>query len=141
MFGLLAAIRRWRWEEGMCFMSFQSSTDPCLDGRVPVLLPALDKRGNARSSLLPWKFNFKKPPQSERKSFYTKFLALSSAGFVAVTDKSLHKIGSTVVAPLVEIKLKVQLNTARRHERREIIILDFLCLQTEKEKRMHWDYQ
>lgn len=32
---------------------------------------------------------------------------------------------------LMEIKLKVQLNTARRQERSEIIILDFLCLLTE----------
>lgn len=65
-----------------------------------------------------------------------KFLALSSAGFVAMRDKSLHKIGSTVMLLLVEIKLKVQLNTARRRERSEIIILDFQCFLTEK-KRMH----
>lgn len=63
-----------------------------------------------------------------------KFLALSSAGFVAMRDKSLHKISSTVMVLLMEIKLKVQLNTARRQERTEIIILDFLCFLTGKKK-------
>lgn len=99
--------------------------------RISVLLPTLDKKGNAQSSLLPWKLNLKNPLSLKGKVF--TWSSLSSQCWVC-GHESLHKIRSTFMVLLMEIKLKVQLNTARGQERREIIILDFPCFLTDNKE-------